>query len=121
MTEERNYEYRTISEVHPRLSVNRDGEVRIDTAEGYPDDRLFKNGMITALDGSKMSIQMFIHKAFPDIPLRHAELLAQEDSLTYAKVIERQNIRDKIRLAKKLGFHDDVKHWESELKKLGDD
>lgn len=37
---------------------------------------------------------------------------------TYSDVVERQNLRDKIRLANELGFHDDVAYWESELKKL---
>lgn len=29
----------------------------------------------------------------------------------YTDVIERQNLRRKIDLAKRLGFHDDVAHW----------
>jgi hypothetical protein len=36
---------------------------------------------------------------------------------TYSDVIERQNLRRKIDLAKQLGFHDDVAHWTAELEK----
>ena len=34
---------------------------------------------------------------------------------TYNDVIERQNLRRKIDLAKQLGFHDDVAHWTAKL------
>jgi hypothetical protein len=37
---------------------------------------------------------------------------------TYSDVIERQNLRTKIDLAKRLGFHDDVAHWTNELNNL---
>ena len=39
---------------------------------------------------------------------------------TYGDVMTRQQLREKIRLAKKLRFYDDVAHWELELKKLED-
>jgi hypothetical protein len=34
---------------------------------------------------------------------------------TYNDVIERQNLRQKIALAKRLGFYDDVAHWTVKL------
>jgi hypothetical protein len=34
---------------------------------------------------------------------------------TYNDVIERQNLRTKIDLAKRLGFHDDVAYWTQKL------
>jgi len=37
---------------------------------------------------------------------------------TYSDVIERQNLRTKIDLAKRLGFHDDVAHWTVKLEEL---
>lgn len=37
---------------------------------------------------------------------------------TYSDVMIRQDLREKINLAKSLGFYDDVAHWESELKNL---
>ena len=36
---------------------------------------------------------------------------------TYSDVLERQNLREKIDLAKRLGFHDDVAHWTMKLEK----
>jgi hypothetical protein len=36
---------------------------------------------------------------------------------TYTDVVTRQNLRQKIDLAKQLGFHDDVAHWTQELEK----
>ncbi|ASR80503.1 hypothetical protein SEA_TRIBBY_52 [Arthrobacter phage Tribby] len=38
--------------------------------------------------------------------------------MTYSLVIERQKLRDKIRLAKRLGYHDDVAHWQTQLENL---
>ena len=70
MLEERNYEFRTIPEVSPRISVSRDGEIRVD-------GKSTMGGSITALDGSKMPVQKFIHKAFPDIPLRYGHLFEE--------------------------------------------
>ena len=34
---------------------------------------------------------------------------------TYHDVLERQNLRQKINLAKQLGFHDDVAYWSAKL------
>jgi hypothetical protein len=34
---------------------------------------------------------------------------------TYEDVVVRQNLRQKIDLAKRLGFHDDVAHWTVKL------
>jgi len=34
---------------------------------------------------------------------------------TYSDVLERQSLRQKIDLAKRLGFHDDVAHWTIKL------
>lgn len=72
MLEERNYEFRTIPEVSPRISVSRDGEIRVDGKDDYS-----MGGMIEALDGSRMPVQKFIHKAFPDIPLRYGHLFEE--------------------------------------------
>ena len=72
MLEERNYEFRTIPEVSSRISVNRDGEIRVDGRDEYS-----MGGMIEALDGTRMPVQKFIHKAFPDIPLRYAHLFIE--------------------------------------------
>lgn len=36
---------------------------------------------------------------------------------TYSDVMVRQNLRQKLALAKQLGFHDDVAHWQQELDK----
>lgn len=36
---------------------------------------------------------------------------------TYADVMTRQELRTKIDLAKRLGFHDDVAYWTNELEK----
>lgn len=36
---------------------------------------------------------------------------------TYEDVIKRQELRTKIDLAKRLGFHDDVAYWTAELAK----
>ncbi|AXH44188.1 hypothetical protein SEA_GOCRAZY_50 [Arthrobacter phage GoCrazy] len=41
--------------------------------------------------------------------------------MTYQLVIERQKLREKIRLAKQLGFHDDVAHWQTQLDNLKGD
>jgi hypothetical protein len=62
----RNTEFRKVPGVNPALTVSRDGETKI-KGHGEPYDL----GIITALDGTKMTIQMAIHKAFPDIPMRY--------------------------------------------------
>ncbi len=36
----------------------------------------------------------------------------------YSDVIERQNLRTKIDLAKRLGFHDDVVYWTLKLEEI---
>jgi stage III sporulation protein SpoIIIAA len=62
---DRNYEFRNIPGVRSNIKVNRDGEVQID---GHPE---YHNvSIITADDGTKMTLQMCIYKAFPDIPMR---------------------------------------------------
>lgn len=61
----RNYEQRIIPGVDTNITVNRDGDVQVDgkDANGL-------GGMITKLDGEKISIQMAVYLAFPDIPMR---------------------------------------------------
>lgn len=61
----RNHEYRNIPGVRSNFKVNRDGEVQIDGRPEY-----HNVSVITAEDGTRMTIQMCIHKAFPDIPMR---------------------------------------------------
>lgn len=61
----RNYEFRIIPGVDLNIKVSRDGEIQ---ENGRPN---YYMGLITDLNGTKMTIQMAIHKAFPDIPLRH--------------------------------------------------
>jgi len=63
--DKRNYEFRTIPGVNPDIRVSRDGEVQVKGVTRY-------DVKITAIDGTRMSTQMAIHKAFPDIPLRYA-------------------------------------------------
>jgi hypothetical protein len=60
----RNYEFRNVPGVYHDIKVNRDGDVQVN---GRP---VYNLPIITAEDGTKMTIQMCIHKAFPDIPLR---------------------------------------------------
>lgn len=61
---ERNYEFRAVPGVGPDIKVSRDGDVQVNGRITY------NMPVITALDGTKMTIQMCIHKAFPDIPMR---------------------------------------------------
>ncbi len=61
----RNYEFRTVPGVDPNIKVSRDGDVQVRSRVNY------NMGIVTALDGTKMTIQMCIHKAFPDIPMRY--------------------------------------------------
>ncbi|QYC55033.1 hypothetical protein QCN36_gp45 [Arthrobacter phage CastorTray] len=65
----RNYEFRSVPGVANSLKVSRDGEVRIDGKDVYD---ISRRGGIRKHDGTKISIQMAIHLAFPDIPLRYA-------------------------------------------------
>ena len=58
----RNYERRTIPEL-PDWTVTRDGDVQYKGRDEY-------KGVLTDIHGNKMTVQMFIHKAFPDIPMR---------------------------------------------------
>ena len=62
--EERNYEFRSVPGVGPDIKVSRDGEVQVNGRDAYT------MSVITALDGTRMTLQMCIHKAFPDIPMR---------------------------------------------------
>lgn len=61
--EERNHEFRPVPGVDPSIRVSRDGEVQVNGREHFM-------SVIAALDGTRMTIQMCIHKAFPDIPMR---------------------------------------------------
>lgn len=64
MEKKRNTERRHVPGVYKDVKVTRDGEV-------FVNDREVHNlPIITALDGTRMTIQMAIHKAFPDIPMR---------------------------------------------------
>ncbi|AXC38668.1 hypothetical protein QCN37_gp42 [Arthrobacter phage Tatanka] len=63
----RNYEFRTIPDVDNDVTVSRDGEVRINGKDVYD----MRRNPIRKHDGTKISIQMAIHLAFPDIPLRY--------------------------------------------------
>ena len=60
---ERNCEDRTIPGVPPEITVSRDGDVKVNGVIDY-------SCTIVATDGTRMSVQMAIHLAFPDIPLR---------------------------------------------------
>ena len=66
MTKERkhNTEQRSIAEL-PDYKVTRDGEVFFKGVEVHPVPGVFKTKY-----GERMTLQMFIFKAFPDIPLR---------------------------------------------------
>lgn len=66
MTEQRNYEFRSIPGVAKNLKVSRDGEVQID---GKDFNEVNQRG-IRKHDGTYISVQMAIHLAFPDIPMR---------------------------------------------------
>lgn len=63
----RNYEFRSVPGVADSLTVSRDGEVRINGKDVYD---ISRKG-IRQHDGTSISIQMAIHLAFPDIPMRH--------------------------------------------------
>lgn len=65
--EERNYEFRSIPGVSDSIKVSRDGDVRINGRDRYD---MSASG-IPKHDGTAISIQMAIHLAFPDIPMRH--------------------------------------------------
>lgn len=62
----RNYEFRSIPGVAPNLKVSRDGDVQIN-GKDIRDINLMG---IRKHDGTRISIQMAIHLAFPDIPMR---------------------------------------------------
>ncbi|AXH46704.1 hypothetical protein QCN35_gp42 [Arthrobacter phage Synepsis] len=64
----RNYEFRVIPGVTNDVTVSRDGETKFNGKPIYGREvsrRLRKH------DGTVISIQMAIHLAFPDIPLRY--------------------------------------------------
>lgn len=61
----RNYEFRNVPGVGNDIKVSRDGGVQVNGRETY------NMGVITAEDGTKMTIQRCIHMAFPDIPMRY--------------------------------------------------
>lgn len=61
----RNYEFRSVPGVHSDIKVSRDGEVQVKGRTTY------SMSTITAQDGTQMTIQMCIYKAFPDIPMRY--------------------------------------------------
>jgi hypothetical protein len=60
--EGRNYERRAIPEL-PDWTVTRDGDLQFKGRDEY-------KGVLTDSNGTRMTVQMFIHKAFPDIPMR---------------------------------------------------
>jgi hypothetical protein len=64
LTEARNYEFRSIPGVGSGIRVSRDGDVQVNGRDVY------SMGVVTALDGTRMTLQMCIHKAFPEIPMR---------------------------------------------------
>ncbi|QFG09151.1 hypothetical protein PBI_SPORTO_43 [Arthrobacter phage Sporto] len=64
---ERNYEFRSIPGVSDSIKVSRDGDVQINGRDRYD---MSASG-IPKHDGTAISIQMAIHLAFPDIPMRH--------------------------------------------------
>ncbi|UTN92047.1 hypothetical protein SEA_DARBY_42 [Arthrobacter phage Darby] len=63
----RNYEFRSIPGVSDNLKVSRDGDVQLNGTVVYDPIRRH----IRKNDGESISIQMAIHLAFPDIPMRH--------------------------------------------------
>lgn len=68
----RNYELRSIPEI-PYIGVTRDGEVRYQKGREQYDSkgaRYDPRRFVRNPDGTPISIQMFVHKAFPDIPMR---------------------------------------------------
>lgn len=62
----RNYEFRALPNVSG-IQVNRDGEVKYLNLNGQ---MRVQAGTIRDNDNNIMTIQMFIHLAFPDIPMR---------------------------------------------------
>lgn len=63
--QKRNTEFRKVPGLDPNITVSRDGEVKI---KGHLE---YQNvSVLTAEDGTRTTIQMCIHKAFPDIPMR---------------------------------------------------
>lgn len=60
----RNYEWRSIPEV-PDIEVRRDGDIKFKGVERYDITT------VTDVHGTRMTIQMLISKAFPDIPMRY--------------------------------------------------
>lgn len=65
MSKERNTEFRKIPGVAPKYRISRDGEFKVDGQISY------SVGIVTALDGTRMTPQMCVYKAFPDIPMRY--------------------------------------------------
>ena len=65
MEKPRNTEFRKLKEANDRYAVSRDGEVKKDGRIDY------SIASIPLRDGTKISIQLFIHRAFPDIPMRY--------------------------------------------------
>lgn len=65
MNDGRNYEFRSVPGVSRNIKVSRDGEVQVNGQDGH------YQSVIEAQDGTRMTIQMCIHKAFPDIPMRY--------------------------------------------------
>ena len=63
----RNYEFRNIPGVSKSIKVSRDGDVEINGVSRYD---MSASG-ISKSDGTKISVQMAIHLAFPDIPMRY--------------------------------------------------
>ncbi|ASM62321.1 hypothetical protein SEA_NIGHTMARE_45 [Arthrobacter phage Nightmare] len=65
----RNYEFRVVPGVSDDVTVSRDGEMKINGKLIY--DGRERSRKLQIQDGTKISIQMAIHLAFPDIPMRH--------------------------------------------------
>lgn len=61
-TAKHNYERRSIPEV-PKMTVTRDGDLQYKGRDTY-------DGTVVDINGNRMTIQMMIFKAFPDIPMR---------------------------------------------------
>lgn len=66
----RNYEFRSIPGVADSLKVSRDGEVQLNGEVTH--DSAFTLRGIRQHDGTYISIQMAVFRAFPDIPMRYA-------------------------------------------------
>lgn len=60
----RNMEWRPVPGA-ARFKVRRDGDLMLDGKVVY------NVSTITADDGTRMTVQMAIHKSFPDIPMRY--------------------------------------------------